>query len=222
MRPPGPRERRSSHDRDPPDGVPSAVPGALISLIFLWWTGEHTPKVQWTLTVVIVAFCLGFAFALRERVVLPLQTLVEPARRARRGGLLHPRARRARRRSARRGDDRGQHARRDAAAPAPRRARGDHAAAQGDGGNRRRGLHLRRQPRLALREPRRRAAARAGARARLLGRRAERARARGLSRRRGRRASSTRRFPAASAAGKSAAARSARAGCPTSCSCSPT
>ena len=30
---------------------------------------------QWTLTVVIVTVCLGFAFALRERVVLPLQTL---------------------------------------------------------------------------------------------------------------------------------------------------
>jgi len=52
----------------------SALPGALISLIFLW-TGDYTPKVQWTLTVVIVTFCLGFAFALRERVVLPLQTL---------------------------------------------------------------------------------------------------------------------------------------------------
>jgi two-component system, NtrC family, nitrogen regulation sensor histidine kinase NtrY len=52
----------------------SALPGAMISLIFLW-TGDFTPKVQWTLTVVIVAFCLGFAFALRERVILPLQTL---------------------------------------------------------------------------------------------------------------------------------------------------
>src|SRR5512134_1811921 len=52
----------------------SALPGVAISLIFLW-TGDYTPKVQWTLTVVIVAFCFGFAFALRERVVLPLQTL---------------------------------------------------------------------------------------------------------------------------------------------------
>ena len=52
----------------------SASPGALISLIFLW-TGDFTPKVQWTLTVAIVTICLGFAFALRERVVLPLQTL---------------------------------------------------------------------------------------------------------------------------------------------------
>ena len=52
----------------------SALPGAAISLIFLW-TGDWTPKVQWTLSVLIIAFCLGFAFALRERVVLPLQTL---------------------------------------------------------------------------------------------------------------------------------------------------
>ena len=53
----------------------SALPGAAISLIFLWWTGDFTPKVQWTLSVLIVTVCLGFAFALRERVVLPLQTL---------------------------------------------------------------------------------------------------------------------------------------------------
>jgi PAS domain S-box-containing protein len=52
----------------------SALPGALISLIFLW-TGDYTPKVQWTLTVVIVGFLLGFAASLRNRVVLPLQTL---------------------------------------------------------------------------------------------------------------------------------------------------
>jgi nitrogen fixation/metabolism regulation signal transduction histidine kinase len=52
----------------------SALPGVAIALIFLW-TGDYTPKVQWTLTVLIVTFCLGFAFALRERVVLPLQTL---------------------------------------------------------------------------------------------------------------------------------------------------
>src|ERR1700752_1365375 len=70
-----PREPRLSHDRRILlMAFASALPGALISLIFLW-TGDYTPKAQWTLTVVIVAFCLGFAFALRERVVLPLQTL---------------------------------------------------------------------------------------------------------------------------------------------------
>ena len=67
--------RRLSHDRRILlMAFASALPGALISLIFLW-TGDYTPKVQWTLTVLIITFCLGFALALRERVVLPLQTL---------------------------------------------------------------------------------------------------------------------------------------------------
>ena len=70
-----PREPRLSHDRRILlMALASALPGAVISLTFLW-TGDYTPKVQWTLTVVIVTVCLGFAFALRERVVLPLQTL---------------------------------------------------------------------------------------------------------------------------------------------------
>src|SRR5215207_4538311 len=69
------RHPRLSHDRRILlMALASAMPGAAISLIFLW-TGDSTPKVQWTLTVLIVTFCLGFAFALRERVVLPLQTL---------------------------------------------------------------------------------------------------------------------------------------------------
>jgi two-component system, NtrC family, nitrogen regulation sensor histidine kinase NtrY len=75
MRPNQRREPRLSHDRRILlMAFASALPGAAISLIFLW-TGDYTPKVQWTLTVLIVTFCLGFAFALRERVVLPLQTL---------------------------------------------------------------------------------------------------------------------------------------------------
>ena len=70
-----PREPRLSHDRRILlMAFASAAPGAVISLIFLW-TGDFTPKVQWTLSVLIVTVCLGFALALRERVVLPLQTL---------------------------------------------------------------------------------------------------------------------------------------------------
>lgn len=70
-----PRDPRLTHDqRVLLMALAAALPGALISLIFLW-TGGYTPKVQWTLTVLIVTFCLGFALALRERVVLPLQTL---------------------------------------------------------------------------------------------------------------------------------------------------
>ena len=70
-----PREPRLSHDRRILlMAFASAAPGAVISLIFLW-TGDFTPKVQWTLSVLIITVCLGFALALRERVVLPLQTL---------------------------------------------------------------------------------------------------------------------------------------------------
>ena len=75
MPPARPPEPRLSHDRRILlMALASALPGTAISLIFLW-AGDYTPKVQWTLTVLIVTFCLGFAFALRERVVLPLQTL---------------------------------------------------------------------------------------------------------------------------------------------------
>jgi two-component system nitrogen regulation sensor histidine kinase NtrY len=52
----------------------AGAPGTIMSLVVLW-TGTSTPKVQWTMTVVIVAFLLGFMSALRTRVVLPLQTL---------------------------------------------------------------------------------------------------------------------------------------------------
>ncbi len=52
----------------------TGFPGALVALLMLW-LGDYTPKVQWTLTVFIVTFWLGCAYALRERVVMPLQTL---------------------------------------------------------------------------------------------------------------------------------------------------
>jgi two-component system, NtrC family, nitrogen regulation sensor histidine kinase NtrY len=52
----------------------AGLPGSLTALIMLW-TEDHTAKVQWTLTVVIVLAWVGFAAAVRERVVFPLQTL---------------------------------------------------------------------------------------------------------------------------------------------------
>ncbi|MEX2284572.1 MAG: ATP-binding protein [Gemmatimonadota bacterium] len=52
----------------------AGTPAALLGLTLLW-TGEFTPKVQWTFTVFVVCFWLGFSFALREKVVRPLQTL---------------------------------------------------------------------------------------------------------------------------------------------------
>ena len=54
--------------------IVAGLPGALTSLIILW-TADYTPKVQWTLTVLILGFLLGFAISIRTRVVLPLQTL---------------------------------------------------------------------------------------------------------------------------------------------------
>jgi len=52
----------------------AGLPGSATALIMLW-TGNHDPKTQWTLTVLIAGFWLGFASAVRERVVFPLRTL---------------------------------------------------------------------------------------------------------------------------------------------------
>src|SRR5262249_43216467 len=52
----------------------AGLPAALVALVLLW-TGEYTPKVQWTLTVLIVGAWAGCSFSVRHRVVLPLQTL---------------------------------------------------------------------------------------------------------------------------------------------------
>jgi nitrogen fixation/metabolism regulation signal transduction histidine kinase len=52
----------------------AGLPGSATALLILWFN-EYTPRTQWTLTVLIVAAWLGFALAVRERVVFPLQTL---------------------------------------------------------------------------------------------------------------------------------------------------
>ena len=54
--------------------VAAGAPGSLIALGILW-SGAYSPKVQWTLSVLIVALWWGFALAVRERTVLPLQTV---------------------------------------------------------------------------------------------------------------------------------------------------
>jgi two-component system, NtrC family, nitrogen regulation sensor histidine kinase NtrY len=53
----------------------AGFPAVVTALIILWWTGDYTPKSQWTLTVVIVGAWWGFAAAVRERVASPLRTL---------------------------------------------------------------------------------------------------------------------------------------------------
>ncbi|HOK44997.1 MAG TPA: PAS domain-containing sensor histidine kinase, partial [Bryobacteraceae bacterium] len=52
----------------------AGFPGVLASLLLLW-LGDFTPKVQWTLTTVIVGCWAGLAAATQGRVVRPLQTL---------------------------------------------------------------------------------------------------------------------------------------------------
>lgn len=52
----------------------AGIPGSAISL-FMLWSGDYTAKVQWTLSVLILAIWFGAAFGVRQRVVFPLQTL---------------------------------------------------------------------------------------------------------------------------------------------------
>jgi two-component system nitrogen regulation sensor histidine kinase NtrY len=50
------------------------LPGSIIALILLW-RGSYSLKLQGTLTLLILLSWMGLAFALRQRVVRPLQTL---------------------------------------------------------------------------------------------------------------------------------------------------
>jgi nitrogen fixation/metabolism regulation signal transduction histidine kinase len=50
------------------------VPGAFTAMWILW-TEPYTPKVQWTLSVIILSTLFGLAASVRTRVVVPLQTL---------------------------------------------------------------------------------------------------------------------------------------------------
>jgi PAS domain S-box-containing protein len=50
---------------------------AVIACLILLWTGANQPqpRVQWTVTLLILGFWLGFCFSLRERVSSPLRTI---------------------------------------------------------------------------------------------------------------------------------------------------
>lgn len=48
---------------------------AVITSMLILWLGNYTPRVQWTLTALILGVWLGFCFALRDRVASPLRTL---------------------------------------------------------------------------------------------------------------------------------------------------
>ncbi|MBZ5604116.1 MAG: PAS domain-containing sensor histidine kinase [Acidobacteriia bacterium] len=53
----------------------AGLPAVATALVILWWAGDYSTKVQWTLTVVILGCWCGFAAAIRERVALPLRTV---------------------------------------------------------------------------------------------------------------------------------------------------
>jgi nitrogen fixation/metabolism regulation signal transduction histidine kinase len=52
----------------------AGLPGSVTALWILW-SNSYPARTQWTLTVLIVGVWVGFAMAVRERVVFPLQTL---------------------------------------------------------------------------------------------------------------------------------------------------
>ncbi len=52
----------------------AGFPGVLISL-WLLWTGTFSRTIQWTFTILILAFWFGFASTVRNRVMRPLQTI---------------------------------------------------------------------------------------------------------------------------------------------------
>lgn len=54
--------------------VAAGLPGSVIALVLIW-AGTLEPRIQWTLTVLIVGVWLGAAVALREWVARPLQTV---------------------------------------------------------------------------------------------------------------------------------------------------
>src|SRR5215467_4659923 len=52
-----------------------AIAPAVVVALALLWFGDHTPKVQWTLTILIVGCFAAFIWSTREHAVRPLQTL---------------------------------------------------------------------------------------------------------------------------------------------------
>src|SRR5438270_14086645 len=52
-----------------------AVAPAIIVAFALLWFGDHTPKLQWTLTILIVGCLAAFVWSTREHAIRPLQTL---------------------------------------------------------------------------------------------------------------------------------------------------
>jgi len=71
---PSPRHRLTFDQRIQAYALLAGLPALAVSLGFLWF-GDSSTRVQWTLTLLIVGFWLGFGMAARARVVRPLQTM---------------------------------------------------------------------------------------------------------------------------------------------------
>jgi two-component system, NtrC family, nitrogen regulation sensor histidine kinase NtrY len=69
-----PRPRLSHDQRLVLLALGAVAPGAALALILLW-TGDHTPRTQWTLTIAMLLIVGGFLGSLRARVIMPLQTV---------------------------------------------------------------------------------------------------------------------------------------------------
>jgi nitrogen fixation/metabolism regulation signal transduction histidine kinase len=70
-----PRHRHLSHEKKVfVYTLLAGLPAVVVSLCYLW-LADRTPKEQWTLTLLIVGCWFGFAFAVENHVVRPLQTM---------------------------------------------------------------------------------------------------------------------------------------------------
>lgn len=72
---PSPKRRLSHEQTVLLYALLAGLPAVLVSLTFLWFVGEVSAKVQWTLTLVIGGCWLGFALAVQNHVIRPLQTM---------------------------------------------------------------------------------------------------------------------------------------------------
>src|SRR6202011_2576480 len=71
-----PKDRyRFSHQGKLTWYIIGAVAPALIITLSILWFGDFSAKVQWTFTILIIAFAAGFIAAARDHVVHPLQTM---------------------------------------------------------------------------------------------------------------------------------------------------
>lgn len=72
---PAPKQNRIPHEQRIFYYALLAGLPALVTALTLLWIGDYQAKQQWTFGLIMILFWLGFALALRERVVRPLQTM---------------------------------------------------------------------------------------------------------------------------------------------------